>query len=77
MLGIPAHGVDKDIGNGLPEAHNRLRALLDEINLLPPEVEAARASEASQAWTGNILTWLQEWTDEHCLDLGPDTNEPL
>jgi Domain of unknown function (DUF222) len=35
------------------------------------------ASEAPQAWTGNILTWLQEWSDEHGLDLGPDANEPL
>lgn len=35
------------------------------------------ASEAPQAWTGNILTWLQEWADEHSLDLGPDANEPL
>jgi hypothetical protein len=35
------------------------------------------ASEAPQAWTGNILTWLQEWADEHGLDLGPDANEPL
>jgi len=37
----------------------------------------AQTSEASRAWTGNILTWLQEWADEHGLDLGPDANEPL
>jgi hypothetical protein len=35
------------------------------------------ASEAPQAWSGNILTWLQEWADEHGLDLGSDANEPL
>jgi len=37
----------------------------------------ALASEAAQSWTGNILTWLQEWADEHGLDLGPDANEPM
>jgi hypothetical protein len=35
------------------------------------------AGEAPQAWSGNILTWLQEWADEHGLDIGSDTNEPL
>ena len=37
----------------------------------------ALASAAGQAWTGEILAWLQEWSDEHGLDLGPDANEPL
>jgi hypothetical protein len=30
-----------------------------------------------QAWQGEILTWLQEWSDDHGLDLGPDGNLPL
>jgi hypothetical protein len=37
----------------------------------------ALASAAGQAWTGDILAWLQEWSEEHGLDLGPDANEPL
>ena len=37
----------------------------------------AVASEATQAWTGDIMTWLREWADERGVDLGPDANEPL
>jgi hypothetical protein len=48
-----------------------------EWKFVDPAGKAVRASEASQAWTGNILTWLQEWADEHGLDLSPDSNEPL
>ena len=29
------------------------------------------------AWEGEILTWLEEWTDKHSLDLGPETNGSL
>jgi hypothetical protein len=35
------------------------------------------ANPQPQAWEGNIQTWLEEWADQHSLDLGPDTNEPL
>ena len=35
------------------------------------------SAETPRAWVGDILTWLQEWADEHELDLGPDVNEPL
>ena len=48
-----------------------------EWKFVDPAGKAVRPSEASQAWTGKILTWLQEWADEHDLDLGPDANEPL
>ena len=48
-----------------------------EWTFADPAGKAVRASEASQAWTGTILTWLQEWADEHGLDLGPAANEPL
>jgi hypothetical protein len=37
----------------------------------------ALARAAGQAWTGDILAWLQEWSEEHGLDLGPDANEPM
>jgi len=33
--------------------------------------------ESQPAWQGEILTWLQEWSDDHGLDLGPDANLPL
>jgi len=26
---------------------------------------------------GNIRSWLEEWAEQHSLDLGPDTNEPM
>jgi hypothetical protein len=38
---------------------------------------ASVANPQSQAWEGNIQTWLEEWADKHSLDLGPDTNEPM
>jgi hypothetical protein len=37
----------------------------------------ALASATARAWTGDILAWLQEWSEEHGLDLGPDANEPM
>jgi hypothetical protein len=37
----------------------------------------AVTNPAVQAWDGQILTWLREWADEHQVDLGPDSNEPL
>ena len=45
--------------------------------LLAQALPGALSAEAPRAWVGNILTWLQEWADEHGLDLGPDANEPL
>ena len=35
------------------------------------------ANPQSQAWEGNIRTWLEEWAEKHSLDLGPETNEPM
>ena len=46
------------------------------FSFVAPTGKSASA-ETRAAWQGSIVTWLQEWAEEHGLELGPERNEPL
>jgi hypothetical protein len=53
-----------------------VRAADGELKFTSPSGEAL-ANVPGRDASENTLTWLQEWAEEHGLDLGPDANLPL
>jgi hypothetical protein len=47
-----------------------------EWSFVAPDGNAVPAQPSHEV-TGDTLLWLQEWADEHGVDLGPDANLPL
>jgi hypothetical protein len=81
------HGGETSVDNlaTLCTAHHHLvheggwsiaRTAEGELRFTSPAGKPLPAVPA-QPWVDDILRWLQEWSTEHGLDLGPDSNLPL